>query len=82
MAKRKITWTKTADKQLLSTLKYWTERNKSSNYSIKLVEEIERNTALIAENPTLFLYASFDETYVCPMGHISIFINSTKLKYL
>ena len=40
MAKRTIVWTETAAKQRRQILKYWTERNQSTTFAVKLIEII------------------------------------------
>ena len=38
MSKRNVIWTETAAKQRRQILKYWTERNNSTSYSLKLIK--------------------------------------------
>ena len=51
MAKRNIVWTRTADLQLVGVLEYWVKRNKSSNYSKKLLRIVTERTLQISETP-------------------------------
>ena len=48
-----VKWTKSAVLDLASTFLYWNERNKSHNYSKKLLKEIRIAEKLISENPLL-----------------------------
>lgn len=41
MAKKKIIWSDTAKVQLANVLEYYTQRNGSPDYSIKLLDEIQ-----------------------------------------
>ena len=41
MAKRDIVWGRTADLQLVGVLEYWVKRNKSGNYSKKLLKILQ-----------------------------------------
>ena len=51
MAKRTIIWTRTADIQLVGVLEYWVKRNKSSNYSKKLLWLVTERTLQISAFP-------------------------------
>ena len=46
-----ITWTQKAEKQLIQTLIYWNNRNKSNSYSKKLLKEVKKREIYLAENP-------------------------------
>lgn len=41
MAKKEIVWSHLARTQLLGVLEYYVERNSNSNYSLKLLDEVE-----------------------------------------
>lgn len=47
---KKIVWTNKAKKQLIEILKYWTERNGSDAFSIKLNNLIKDQLKLISES--------------------------------
>ncbi|MFI5161741.1 MAG: type II toxin-antitoxin system RelE/ParE family toxin [Sphingobacteriales bacterium] len=47
----KIEWSERARKELLEILEYWTNRNKSKTYSIKLNELVLDGVELTAEIP-------------------------------
>lgn len=36
-----VRWTEEASRLLETTLDYWTERNKSPNYALKILEQVE-----------------------------------------
>jgi toxin YoeB len=48
---KKIVWTNKAKKQLIEILKYWTERNGSDAFSIKLKNLIKDQLKLISDFP-------------------------------
>ena len=54
MAKRKIAWTNTAAKQRREILRYWTEKNQSTDYAEKLIEITAKHLNIIARNPEAF----------------------------
>ena len=51
MAKNSVVWTETAIKQRREILKYWTIRNKSTEYAEKRIGLINERIKLIALNP-------------------------------
>lgn len=46
-----VRWTEEASRLLEYTLDYWTERNKSPNYALKILEQVELVEKSISENP-------------------------------
>lgn len=77
MAQKKIIWTETAARQRRSILEYWWQRNKSPNYSLKLLQASNAKTILIAENPLIYKKAEFPDTRVASLGHYSMFYKIT-----
>jgi plasmid stabilization system protein ParE len=73
MAQKKIIWTETAARQRRSILEYWSQRNQSPTYSLKLLRLSNEKANLIAENPLIYKAAEFTDTHVAAMGHFSIF---------
>ncbi len=47
----KIKWTPEAEKLYFETLEYWINHNKSNNYSLKIIAEVERKEKLLSANP-------------------------------
>lgn len=82
MAKRAVEWTKTAKKQRREVLKYWTERNKSTRYSEKLIGKINRRINTILKSPKIYKKADFPKTRVSAMDHYSIFYQVTNEKLI
>jgi plasmid stabilization system protein ParE len=78
MAKRKIVWTETAAKQRRETLKYWTERNKSTSYAEKLIEITARHLKVISKNPEAFKETEIQNIHESAMGHFSIYYKITQ----
>lgn len=78
MAKRTVRWTRTADIQYVGILEYWVKRNKSNNYSKKLIEIVAERTKEIAETPFMFKSAEFKDTRVAALGNFSIFYKVTE----
>lgn len=46
-----IKWTLEAETLYFENLEFWIIHNKSSSYSLKIIEEVERKEKLIADNP-------------------------------
>ena len=53
MGKRKIVWSHTAKDKLFSILEYYTLRNKSKTYSIKLYKRLVNEINLLLKHPDL-----------------------------
>ena len=49
MVKRKIVWTEAAAKQRREILRYWTERNKSTTYTEKLIEITAKHLKVVSK---------------------------------
>lgn len=82
MAKRKVVWTSTARVQRRNVLKYWLDRNKSSEYPKALISQIKSRIKYIADRPQMFYDTEFTDTKVCYMGHFSIFFKTTTEKVI
>ena len=46
-----IIWMPEAEKEYFSNLEYWIDHNKSAEYSLKIIEEVEKTEALLTTNP-------------------------------
>ncbi|WP_121668017.1 type II toxin-antitoxin system RelE/ParE family toxin [Mesonia aquimarina] len=81
MAKRNIIWTRTADIQFVGILEYWVKRNKSNNYSKKLLKLVSERTKQIAEKPLIYKATDFKDTRVASLGNFSIYykFNDTEI---
>ncbi|MFT5600863.1 MAG: plasmid stabilization system protein ParE [Flavobacteriales bacterium] len=77
MAQRNIIWTQTAEIQLRGVLEYWVKRNYSKNYSLKLVQLINKRTQQISENPLLFKVTDYPKTRAASLGNFTIFYKTT-----
>ncbi len=53
MAQKFIEWTETAIQQRRSILKYWTIRNGSPDYALKIIRLSEQHTESILKNPSV-----------------------------
>lgn len=73
MAKRNIVWTRTADIQFVGILEYWVKRNKSTNYSKKLVKLVSERTKQISEEPLIYKATDFKDIRVASLGNFSIY---------
>lgn len=73
MAKRNVVWTRIADLQFVGILEYWVKRNKSNNYSKKLVKLVSERTKQISEEPLICRATDFKDVRVASLGHFSIY---------
>ncbi|OYX84301.1 MAG: plasmid stabilization protein [Flavobacteriales bacterium 32-34-25] len=73
MAKKSVVWTETAIKQRREILKYWTIRNKSTNYAEKLIVLINERIKLISQNPDVGKPTNHLDTREAAMGNFSIY---------
>jgi len=78
MAKRNVIWTRTADIQFVGILEFWVNRNKSKNYSIKLLKLVIDRTNQISENPELYKRTDFKNVRVASLGNYSIYYKTTE----
>lgn len=46
-----IKWTSYAFKRYMHIIQYWIKHNQSSEYSLKIIEEVERMETLLKHNP-------------------------------
>lgn len=48
-----IVWSEKAESEYLNTLQYWISHNKSSDYSEKIIIDVEEQENIISENPNI-----------------------------
>ena len=73
MADKKIIWSIRASKELRNVLEYFNQRNKSTRYSLKLLNEIESLTRNLSKNESIGRLSSNKFTRVIPMKIYLIF---------
>lgn len=73
MVRYKVIWTETAREQLYEILEYWTNRNKSQNYAIKILSLVDEYIAFIESQPESFRKTRFNNNRICIIGSYSIF---------
>jgi plasmid stabilization system protein ParE len=78
MAIKTVVWTDTAACQRRKILKYWTKRNKSSAYSIKLIHEISEKIQFILKNPEASTATNLIDIRTSTLGNYNIFYKTTK----
>lgn len=64
MAKRKISWTVKANIERKEILDYWSKRNKSKTYSLKLNRFFIEIVKQVAEHPTIGRKTEFENVRV------------------
>jgi len=64
MAQKQIIWSKKAEEELIAALEYYNNRNKSTAYSLKLLDRIEQKTELIIKNNFLGRLAEDGQTRI------------------
>jgi plasmid stabilization system protein ParE len=73
MADKKIIWSTRASKELRHILEYFNQRNKSTRYSLKLLNDIENLTRSLSKNESIGRLTSNKFTRVIPMKIYLIF---------
>ncbi|WP_344731121.1 type II toxin-antitoxin system RelE/ParE family toxin [Corallibacter vietnamensis] len=65
----------------MGILEYWVKRNKSNNYSKKLLKLVSERTKQIAEKPLIYKATDFKDTRVASLGNFSIYykFNDTEI---
>ncbi len=77
MVKRNVVWTRTADIQFIGILEYWVKRNKSSNFSKKLLKLVTERTLQISKAPYIFKATNFSDVRVASLRNFSIYYKIT-----
>lgn len=77
MAQRTVKWTRTADIQYIGILEFWVKRNKSKDYSKKLIRTVANRTEQISKTPFIYKRTTFKDTRVASLGNFSIFYKVT-----
>ncbi|HCY43787.1 MAG TPA: plasmid stabilization system [Prolixibacteraceae bacterium] len=73
MANKKIIWSAHSGEQLKAVLNFYTKRNGSINYSLKILNEIEDLLKALSENEFIGRLTSNKTTRVIPMRVYLIF---------
>lgn len=73
MADKKIIWSIHASNELRQILEYFNQRNKSTRYSIKLLNEVEDLTKILSKNELIGRLTSNKFTRVVPIKVYLIF---------
>ena len=60
----KVKWSKNATVELLSITDYWTKRNKSTNYSLKIRAHIDIAINLIKKNHRLGIQSNINDVHM------------------
>jgi toxin YoeB len=84
MAKKEIIWSALAKIQLQTILEFYSERNGNSNYSLKLLNEVEDILETISNTALIGRLTSNKITRVIPMKIYLLFyeINNDSIKIL
>ena len=84
MAKKQIVWSKLAKLQLQNVLEFYTARNGNSNYSLKLLNEVEDLLETLSNTSLIGRLTSNKITSVIPMKVYLKFyeINRDKIEIL
>lgn len=78
MVVKTVIWTDTAVRERRKILKYWTKRNKSSNYSEKLIFEILERVQFLLKNPETFISTDYKDIRTSTLGHFNIYYKTTE----
>ena len=82
MAKKEIIWSELAKLQFATILEYFVERNGNSNYSLKLIDEVEDLLETLSNSALIGRLTSNKFTRVIPMKVYLIFyeINDDRIE--
>lgn len=75
---RKIVWTLGAQKERVSILEYWNDRNQSNKYSKKLNNLIKESFVIISKFPQIGKKTDIENTRVKVLKDYLIFYEVTK----
>ena len=79
---RRITWTLEARKERKEILTYWTKRNKSNSYSVKLRKLIEDKVLFISAHPDCGILSDIENVSYRVLRDYLIFFEENKNKIL
>ena len=79
---RRITWTLEPRKERREILSYWTKRNKSNSYSVKLRKHIEEKVLFISANPDCGIPTEVECVNYVVLRECLIFFQETKEEIL
>lgn len=84
MARKEIIWSRRAKNELRITLEYFNERNGNSNYSLKILNEIDDLTKTLSKSEFIGRLTSNKKTRVIPMKVYLIFyeVSNGKIEIL
>ena len=84
MAKKEIIWSARAESELRKILEFYNERNGNSNYSLKLLDEIEDILDTLSQSEFIGLLTSNKKTRVLVMKVYLIFyeINDDRIEIM
>ncbi len=82
MVKRKVVWTKNAEIQLQEILEFFTERNKSGQYSLRLFKEIKEKLKSAAQRPDLGIKTKLEQIRGLIIGDYILFYEILEDKIL
>ena len=84
MAKKEIIWSKRASSELKSILEFYNKRNGNTNYSLKLIDEVEDVLNTLSQQEYLGRLTSNKKTRVVVMKVYLIFyeINGNRIEIL
>jgi hypothetical protein len=69
MVRKIAIWSETAVLQRRIIFRYWNKRNKSTNYSNRLRELINKRIISIQANPESFLESEFEDNHLTVLEH-------------
>ena len=78
MAKKQIIWSKRANAELVGVLEFFNERNGNSNYSLKILIEVEDLLNALSKNELIGRLSSDKRARVIVMGTYLIFYDITE----
>ena len=84
MANKQIVWSSKAKNQFKKVLEFYNERNGKTNYSFKLLSEVEKLTKTLSKSEFIGRLTSNKKTRVIPMKVYLIFyeINNNNIEIL
>jgi plasmid stabilization system protein ParE len=73
MAKRSVIWTPRAEAELKEVLQFYRDRNESTTYSVRLLDDVEKLTGLVSRFPYLGRITTNGVTRVVVKGKYLLF---------
>lgn len=73
-----VVWSLSSEKEFIKTLNYWSEKNQSKTYSLKLYSEIFKLITILKEYPNLGIKTNYKNNRIVITSNYKFIYEATK----